>query len=56
MVSYDTFMVSSILMVPLYVLFPVAREVAVEAESGQNEVESYVTAEPAMGNFIKFKS
>ena len=37
---------------PLWVLCPVEMDVAVEAESGANDVESNVVADPATGKFI----
>ena len=51
-VSYDFVFVSSMLITLLKVFSPVERDVAVEAESGQIDVESYVVTVPDTGKFI----
>jgi len=43
-------------MTPLSVFLPEAMEVAVEAESGQKEVLSYVVTLPTSGNWVKLSS
>ena len=56
MVSNATVLLVSMLITPLYVLFPVEIDVAVDAESGQKDVLSKVCAEPVTGKFIKDNS
>jgi len=40
-------------MVPLWVLYPLESDVAVDAESGQKEVASKVVCSPTTGNSVK---